>query len=70
MITKGQVAQFERRLAHMINEIGIDNACNTPDYILSRFLIRQLRLLAELESDKEKHRKLQVVNFDEMEQNR
>lgn len=54
-MTRGEWRQFERRLEHMINAAGIDNACSTPDFILARHLMRQLRDIADLKADEKQY---------------
>lgn len=34
-----RIQEFEKRLEHLINEYGLENRSNTPDFILAKYLV-------------------------------
>ena len=44
---------FERELAALLNKHSLDTHANTPDYVLARYLIRQLDNFRESTDERE-----------------
>lgn len=51
-----RVNAVERGIANILNKYGVDNDLRIPDYILSRYLMRQLNALSKVGSDIVKHK--------------
>lgn len=64
-MNKGEWIQFERRLTNLINMSGLDATCNMPDYILARYLMRQIGNIYALKAEEKKHHGMEIVNADE-----
>lgn len=43
---------FEKALTALINEHGLDNATDTPDYLLAEFLVGCLKAFSEVQKAK------------------
>lgn len=39
---------FEKELEHLINKYSIDNQCNTPDFILAKYMVKSLEPLRKM----------------------
>jgi len=44
---------FQIELASLLNKHGLDNNANTPDYVLARYLVRQLDNFRESTDERE-----------------
>ena len=47
--------EFKKGLVSLLNEQGIDNGCNTPDFILAEYLITCLLAYTQLRMDVLEH---------------
>jgi len=50
-----RVNAVERGIAEVLNKHGVDNELCIPDYILSRYLMRQLNALSKVGNEIAKH---------------
>ena len=57
--------QIERDLAKVLNKWSVDNDFYIPDYILARYLMRQLKNLMDLNHELYKHRHGNVPGHNE-----
>ena len=58
MLTKlKKDGDFRRELTQLINRYSIDNSYNTPDYILSDYLIKCMRTYKETIVERDRHLK-------------
>lgn len=39
---------FEKELEHLLNKYSIDNDCNTPDFILAKYIVDSLEPLKQM----------------------
>lgn len=45
--------EFEKELTRLINRAGLDNECNTPDFIIAKFLMHSLSMLHGLNNERD-----------------
>lgn len=59
---------FERELAALLNKYSMDNATNTPDFILARHIIRDLDTYRETkqENDSWHNSNMKAANNDDL----
>lgn len=53
MIDSDKITEFERELTKLINSHAMESICNTPDFILAKFMVRVMLdfYLASLERE-------------------
>lgn len=57
-------SDFTIELEHLLNKHGIDNECNTPDYILAEYIANTLDLFKDTKEQNENwHSKKMEIDF-------
>lgn len=50
-----RLKDFENRLSSLINNLGVDNLLNVPDYVLASTAVQQMELTASILRCAKKH---------------